>query len=180
MQQQLSTRDVSMLRSQLQQSLADALAALLLADGDMEGAHVQVACCAESGGPAKMWEEVFGPWQVSLAAASRVHHEQQFCLCNRLRRARVICLPARNMLFRANSSRLQLLCAAAVPAQSTALLGSSIAAAVAAGSPLSGSQQGSASAAYGHANQDAQEVEELLWRLNSAGIDRCRVSIAHQ
>jgi hypothetical protein len=70
-QQQLRILNVSSLRSQLQLSLPDALAALLLAEGHLEGAHVQVACCAESGGPAKMWQMVFGAHQVCWAAASR-------------------------------------------------------------------------------------------------------------
>jgi hypothetical protein len=70
-QQQLSILDVSTLRSQLQLSLPDALAALLLAEGDLEGAHVQVACCAESGGPAKMWEVVFGASQVSTGCSQK-------------------------------------------------------------------------------------------------------------
>jgi hypothetical protein len=54
---------------------------------------------------------------------------------------------------------------AAVPLQSTALCGSSSAAAAAAGST-------SASAA------EEQEVEELLQKLDSAGVDRSRVSHA--
>jgi hypothetical protein len=65
-QQQLKAWDVHLLQSQLSLSLSDALAALLLAFGDLEGAHVQVACCADNGGPAKQWAIVFGQHQVSV------------------------------------------------------------------------------------------------------------------
>jgi hypothetical protein len=83
-------------------------------------------------------------------------------------------LPRRQVPFRINSSLLQLLPAAAVPAQSSAMAGLSSAAAAAAGSAMGASQQGYASAA------EKQEVEELMQQLDSAGLDRRRVSPVDQ
>lgn len=62
-QRRLKSRHISMLTSQ-GLSHADALGALLLADGDPDGALVQAACCVDSGGAAKVWREVFHHPQV--------------------------------------------------------------------------------------------------------------------
>ncbi|KAF6254736.1 hypothetical protein COO60DRAFT_1642097 [Scenedesmus sp. NREL 46B-D3] len=71
-QEQLTTMDVNTAQSQLRLSLPDALAALLLADGDLEEAHVLVAYCADHGGPAKKWD-IFGQPQEVEVLLQKLH-----------------------------------------------------------------------------------------------------------
>jgi hypothetical protein len=66
----LKAKAVQSLVEEVRLSLPDALAALLLGDGDLEAAQVQVAVFMECGGPAKAWATLYGHTEVSTLAVA--------------------------------------------------------------------------------------------------------------
>lgn len=72
--QQLSQAAIDMLLSQ-GLSLQDALAALLLAEGDVEEALMRATMCLELGGTAKMWRDMQPVEVLDVDAANRQQEE---------------------------------------------------------------------------------------------------------